>query len=481
MSRRAEVQLYSLEAEQVVLAGLMLANQTLSEVQDWLAPEDFWGADHAAIYAGIVALSLAGQPADGVTVGEWLHNQGVEDANHRASLAIDIAGSAYTAANVIPHAEIISSHSRRRRLADMLGRAYDAALHKREVSTEEIMSRVSALASELAPVNAGGLVPYRNYVAKFKDDLIARHRDGKPVGLPTPWSDLNKKIGGFRDGEVYVLAARSNMGKSTLAFQISRFNGLRNEHTAVFSMEMVGESAVARDVSALGKIPLGWVVGMESEFSAEDSDIYWSRTTPAMQKLMDASIVFDDAPQLSAPQIIARAKRAHAKKRLRLVVIDHLHEMALPGKQGEVIERGQAIRDVKGLAKQLGCPVVILAQLNRDAANGRPPEIKDIRGSGGIEEAADMILFVHRPDYYNPEDQPGVVQIIIGKGRNVRTGDVINLHGEFQYQRAVDWDDPEYEFVPPPRPAAAPESKAAPLAPRIGRRRSGYGRGGGDE
>ncbi|KAK6697376.1 hypothetical protein SNK04_014128 [Fusarium graminearum] len=105
----------------------MLANQTLSEVQDWLAPEDFWGADHAAIYAGIVALSVAGQPADGVTVGEWLHNQGGEDANHRASLAIDIAGSAYTAANVIPHAEIIASHSRRRRLADMLGRAHDAA------------------------------------------------------------------------------------------------------------------------------------------------------------------------------------------------------------------------------------------------------------------------------------------------------------------------------------------------------------------
>ncbi|KAK6697289.1 hypothetical protein SNK04_014207 [Fusarium graminearum] len=196
MSRRAEVQLYSLEAEQVVLAGLMLANQTLSEVQDWLAPEDFWGADHAAIYAGIVALSVAGQPADGVTVGEWLHNQGGEDANHRASLAIDIAGSAYTAANVIPHAEIIASHSRRRRLADMLGRAHDAALHKREVSTEEIMSRVSALASELAPVNAGGLVPYRNYVTKFKDDLVARHRDGKPVGLPTHGQTSTRRSAG---------------------------------------------------------------------------------------------------------------------------------------------------------------------------------------------------------------------------------------------------------------------------------------------
>lgn len=476
MSRRAEVQLYSLDAEQVVLAGLILANDTLSQVQDWLSPEDFWSHDHAAIYEGIVALCLAGQPADGVTVAEWVQNQGGEDASHRASLVFEIAGSAYTAANVVPHAEIIASHSRRRRLADLLGRAHDAALHKREVSTEEIMSRLSALASDLAPANAGGLVPYRHYVTRFKDDLVARHRHGKPVGLPTPWSDLNKKIGGLRDGEVYVIAARSNMGKSTLAFQISRFNGLRGEQTAVFSMEMVGESAVARDVSALGKIPLGWVVGMESEFSADDSDIYWSRTTPAMQQLMDASIVFDDAPQLSATQIIARAKRAHAKKRLRLVVIDHLHEMALPGKQGEVIERGQAIRDVKGLAKQLGCPVVILAQLNRDAANGRPPEIKDIRGSGGIEEAADMILFVHRPDYYNPEDQPGVVQIIIGKGRNVRTGDIINLHGEFQYQRAVDWDDPEYEFVSPPQPAPAPASKPSGLATRVGsRRRPGGG------
>ncbi|KAK6697080.1 hypothetical protein SNK04_014345 [Fusarium graminearum] len=188
--------------------------------------------------------------------------------------------------------------------------------------------------------------------------------------------------------------------------------------------------------------------------------------------MMGASILLDDDPQLSAPQIVARAKRAHARKPLRLVVLDHLHEMALPGKQGEVIERGQAMRDIKGLAKFLRCPILILAQLNRDAAKGERPQVKDIRGSGGIEEVADVILFVHRPDVYNPNDRPGLVEVIVGKGRNIQTGTVVALRNQYQYQRAVDWDGPTYEFNEAP---AEPKRPTRQLAPRLGSRRARQG------
>jgi replicative DNA helicase len=183
-----------------------------------------------------------------------------------------------------------------------------------------------------------------------------------------------------------------------------------------------------------------------SDLQGEDSEIYWERTTRAIEQLTTLDGVIDEDPQLSALQVSARAKREHRKKPLRLVVVDHLHEMALPGKQGEVIERGQALRDLKALAKYLKCPVVVLAQLNRDGGDdGKRPQLKHLRGSGGIEEVADLVLLVHRPDYYNPNDRPGLVEVVVAKGRNVKTGSVIALQNRFDIMRADDWEGPEPE------------------------------------
>ncbi|WWW34544.1 DnaB-like helicase C-terminal domain-containing protein [Stenotrophomonas rhizophila] len=124
------------------------------------------------------------------------------------------------------------------------------------------------------------------------------------------------------------------------------------------------------------------------------------------------------------------------------------------------------------MAKFLKCPVVVLAQLNRAGAEAKRPEVKHIRGSGGIEEVADVILFVHRPDVYNPTDRPGLVEVIVGKGRNIQTGTVVSLRNQYQYQRAVDWDGPAYEFNEAP---PEPRKPSRPLAPRLGSRRSRQG------
>lgn len=471
----ADMAPHNLDAEAAVLAGLLLHNSELANVQDWLSEQDFYSHQHRVVYGAIVALSGANKPADGVTVGEWIYANVADGADALAMMALELASTAYTAANVVSYAEVIVEHSHKRQFIDTCQKALQAACSRRGHSAEELAAHMAARLSSIAPVRSTGLRPYREVMKRFSDELLARHRDGKPIGMPTPWADVNKAIGGLQDGQVIVLAARSNMGKSLLGFQLARFTGLRGDAVAVFSMEMNDVDVAARDVAALGEIPLQWIIGQEGSDGNEDADLYWSRATAAISDMMGASILLDDDPQLSAPQIVARAKRAHARKPLRLVVLDHLHEMTLSGKQDEALERGQALRDLKGLAKFLKCPVVVLAQLNRAGAEAKRPEVKHIRGSGGIEEVADVILFVHRPDVYNPADRPGLVEVIVGKGRNIQTGTVIALRNQYQYQRAVDWDGPTYEFNEAP---AEPKRPTRQLAPRLGSRR---GRQGDDE
>ncbi|EKT4090776.1 AAA family ATPase [Stenotrophomonas maltophilia] len=471
-----DAQTFNLDAEMAVLAGLLLDNDVLANVQDWLTPADFYNPDHARIYECVLELCGENKLADAITAGEWLRDRHGTDGPRLAQLAYEIAGGAYTRANVVPYAEVVGEHSRMRSFIGTCERALQAAKSRRGYSAEQLASHLSTQMAEIAPVRAVGPRPYRDVVRRFADQLRDRHLNGTPIGLPTPWADINKAIGGLRDGQVIVIAARSNMGKSLMGFQLARFTGLRGDQVVEFSMEMVDTDVVARDVAAIGEIPLQWLVGNGDDASTEDADLYWSRATPAIDDLKDAAVLIDDDPQLSAPQIVARAKRAHRRKPVRLVVVDHLHEMSLPGKKSEADERGQALRDLKGLAKFLNCPVVVLAQLNRDGAKGARPKVTDIRGSGGIEEVADVILFVHRPDVYNPTDRPGLVEVIVGKGRNIQTGSVVSLRNEFQYQRAVDWDGPAYEFDAAPE---QPKNRKLPLAPRLGAR--GRNRGGSED
>lgn len=468
-----DAQTFNLDAEMAVLAGLLLDNDLLANVQDWLTAADFYSPDHARIYECVLELCGENKLADAITAGEWLLDKGGEDGRHLQELAYEIAGRAYTRANAIPYAEIVAEHSRMRRFIDTCQRALKAATGRSGHSAEQLASHLASQMADIAPVRAVGPRPYRDVVKRFATELRDRHVNGIPIGLPTPWKDVNKAIGGLRNGQVIVIAARSNMGKSLMGFQLARFTGLRGDQVIEFSMEMVDTDVVARDVAAIGEIPLQWLVGNGEDESAADSDIYWSKAGPVMDDLMKANVLIDDDPQLSAPQIVLRSKRAHRRKPVRLVVVDHLHEMALPGKKSEADERGQALRDLKGLAKFLDCPVVVLAQLNREGAKGERPKVTDIRGSGGIEEVADVILFVHRPDVYNPTDRPGLVEVIVGKGRNIQTGSVVSLRNEYQFQRAVDWDGPAYEFDDAPQ---KPKPQKLPLAPRLGAR--GRNRGG---
>lgn len=453
------------EAEMAVLAGLMFHNSMVVQVQDWLKASDFYFPDHGSVYQAIMALSEAGNPADAVTVSDWLYSSGEANAKALSTLAMEIGIHAYTAANVLSYAEVIVGHSRMRSFMDKCARALERAQAPRGASAEDLSSALALSLAEIAPARSTGLRPYRDALMSLRTQMEDRYHNGTPIGLDTPWEGVNKAIGGLRAGEVAVIAARSNAGKSVMGLQLARYNGKKGNKTALFSMEMMDADVAARDVAAEGSVPFSWVIGNHS--GGEDDNENWQKVGAGFAALMEASIVLDDSAGLDATQIAARAKRSHAQAPLTLVVVDHLHDMALPGKQGEVIERAQALRDLKKLAKQLKIPVVVLAQLNRGGAEGNRPTITDIRGSGGIEEVADLILFIHRPDQFNPNDRPGLVEVIVGKGRNVQTGTVVSLQSQYSYQRMVNW---EGEIPQPVQQAQPMRSAASGLAPKLGRK-----------
>lgn len=438
-----------LAAEEAVLGGVMLSPEWLVRLEGELrlAPEHFHSRRNRTVFTAILELASKGKAFDPIVVSEWFAANGASDMVEGGAFLVEIASSTWSAANVQAHAEIVIETWRRRRLADIGQKLTKLALTPGNRSAVQLANEVQHHLAQIAPAHSVGLVPYRQLLGPWFEDLTRRHDDGGLPGIETPWEDLNDVLHGLQDSELIVLAARSNMGKSVMAFQLSRHVGL-SQRVAVFSMEMNGNQIVRRDVAAVGQVPHRWLHEPRKD---EDSDMRWDRVANAIRDLRDIDVLVDTDPQLSSAQVIARCRRAHLQKPLRMVLIDHLHEMAVQGKQNEAIERGQIARDMKALAKELGCPVVLLAQLNRTAAHsgkagsgaaarGRPT-LDTLRGAGAIEEAADVVLFIHRPDYYDPEDRPGLVEVIVGKGRDVETGKVVNLHNRYDQMRMDPWGD----------------------------------------
>jgi replicative DNA helicase len=430
---------HSVEAEQAVLGGLMLRPAALAEISDWISEPDFYRRDHQCIYRAILELAEKDKPFDAVTIGEWFESMGMAEQVAGGAYLVELATNTPSSANIKAYAEIVLEKSQWRQLiaagTDAVNASFQPVGRDLAEVKQEFQRRLSSLGSD----HKTGPESAKVCLEALYEDLVRRFELNAMPGLPTPWRELNEITHGLQDGEVVVIAARSNMGKSVVGFQLSAFNALRGNRTVRFSLEMTKTQATRRDAAALGNIPYTWML------DPRDGD-HWSRLSEAIKELRGAPLLTDDTPRLSASQIAARAQREHLRAPVRMVLVDHLHEVKLPGKHGEVVERADALRDLKALAKRLGCPVVVLAQLNRgaskDPAEARRPRLTDLRGSGGIEEVADVVLFLHRPDYYKPDDMPGVIEVIVGKGRDIPTGKTIYLQNRFDVMRADDWEGP---------------------------------------
>lgn len=431
-------------AEQNVLGGLMLAPDRLPELSERLGEDDFYLPDHRLIYRAIAELDRKGKPFDAVTLGEWFESMGLADQVRGGAYLIELASTVFSAANVDAYAEIVIEKARLRRLIEVGTEAVNDGFLPSGRNADEIIEALQHRIVELLPRQRGGLRQAGETLNGWFARFTERYGLGdRMTGLPTPWAKLNEATHGLQPGKLYLIAGRPGMGKSVSGLNLALFTALRGHTTGVFSLEMPTDECHDRNIAALAHVPLDWVAAPHS-----DTDEDWlARMQPAIRDIKAAPLFIDDSAGLTVRQFEARARRIHRQQKLELLVIDHLHEFSVDPKLAR-FEYGQAAQVCKKLAKEWGIPVVALCQLNRSVAGrtDKRPVMSDLRESGELEQKADVIVFLHREDYYDTPDQAthlqGVVEMHIAKGRSIKAGGRICLRNRFDQARLENWEGP---------------------------------------
>lgn len=416
----------SVESEQSVIGGLIMKNEAFADISDWLSEDDFFRHDHRLIYRSIKELLDDSKPVDVITLGEWLEDNGLGTDTGGGSYVIQLASTIPSAANIVAYAEIVKEKSLLRQAVkigtDLVNSAFATDGSTSREITSETLTQLQEISGGARP-NSGP----RNLASIGKTwfaSLQERYNHGgEPIGLPLPWPDLNSSLSGLQGGLLYVIAARPSMGKSAIAVNILNPLVSRGKHALFFNLEMTGESIYSRSAAAMYEIPLDWFRN-----PAKDDD-QWSKASLAVKDNRERQLTIDDTAGLTIQQIVSRVKRVHMRNKIDLLVIDHLHIIALAGKTRPDIEIGQITLALKKVAKSLNIPVVLLAQLNRglEARTNKHPAMADLRESGSIEQDADVVMFLYRDDYYAAQEEresaaPGIIEINVAKQRDGSTG-----------------------------------------------------------
>jgi replicative DNA helicase len=446
---------HHVEAEQAVLGGLMIpeiGNAALARIVDWLSVEDFYRRDHQVIYAAIRSLAAQHKPFDCLMVGEWLEAQGQIELVANGAYLLDLSSTTPSAANIVAYAELVTDRAKLRKLIEVGTRIVNDGFQPNGRDTRDLIAEAQREVTQLAGnPRIGGVKGMKEVGLRWFDELQRRYEgQGGLLGLPTPWAKFNSLTAGLKSGELIVVAGRPSMGKSAFAVNVATCNALSGKRVLFFNLEMTDVSIYNRAIGSVMDVPLQWLRFPTDDARDADGDEvnYWPRITEGVRRMNGAGLLIDDTAGLRREQILARARREHMRSPLDLVIVDHLHLMPLPGKTRETVEIGEITRDLKALAKELGCPVMLLSQLNRslETRQSKRPVMADLRESGNIEQDADLIVFLYRDDYYaereeRPSEYPGLVEIIVGKQREGETGKVW-ARDRLAYGSLLDYDGP---------------------------------------
>jgi replicative DNA helicase len=426
---RIKVPPHSVEAEQAVLGGLMLDNRRFDEVAEIISASDFYRQDHRLIFGAAERLSGDSEPLDVVTLAEFLERAGdIEDAGGLSYLA-ELAEKTPGAANINAYAVIVRERSTLRQLVEVSGRITDSAFNPQGRNSDEILDEAERNVFQIAEsrVKEGtGPQAINPILTKALSRIEELFESGETTtGLTTGFKDLDEWTSGMQPADLLIVAGRPSMGKTTLAMNIVE-NALITSGAPilVFSMEMPADALVMRMLSSLGRIDQSRIRSGRLE---EDD---WPRLTSAVSLLKDKPLYIDDTPALSPTDMRSRARRIARENngQLGLIMVDYLQLMRVPGNtEGRTAEISEISRSLKGLAKELSCPVMALSQLNRSLEQrpNKRPVNSDLRESGAIEQDADVIMFVYRDEVYNEDtSDKGIAELIIGKQRNGPIGTV---------------------------------------------------------
>ncbi len=426
---------HSVEAEQAVLGGLMLDSNAWDAVADIVHASDFYRRDHRLIFEAIAEVAEIRGSCDAVTVSEQLERKGRLDEIGGLAYLGTIARDTPSAANVRAYAEIIRERSILRQLVAAGGEIAAAATDSRGGSASELVDeaerRIFAIA-ERGSRGKSGFIAIKDVLPQTIDRLDLLHQSpGEIRGVPSGFTQLDRKTTGFQAGDLIVIAGRPSMGKTTLAVNIAENAAIaKGVPSAIFSMEMSAEQLTLRLISSLGRVNQTHL--RTGNFSEED----WSRIQGALAQLSSAPIFVDESPALTPTEVRARARRLKREHNIGLIVVDYLQLMQVSGtKENRATEISEISRSLKALAKELQVPVIALSQLNRavEQRTDKRPVMSDLRESGAIEQDSDLILLIYRDEVYDPNTtRRGIADIIIAKQRNGPIGEVqLTFLGEY--------------------------------------------------
>ena len=416
-----------LDAEQSVLGGMLMNADAIADVVETLKPGDFYKPSHGAIFEAITDKFNAGEPADPVTIAAALDGAGKLSKVGGGPYLHDLLDAVPTAANAGYYAKIVQHKAVQRRLIAAGTRVVQFGYGAGDAHRlDELCGLAEQTILDAVDIGTGDEpLPIADYLNGMLDRLES---DEVETGLSTGLKDLDRLLGGLRPGQLVVGAARPGMGKSVLGCDLARHAALHcGVPTLMCSLEMSAEELVGRIVCAEAGGNLNWFTG-----KAKIPDDQIARTVQAATALNEAPLYIDAATDTTITRLRARARRLAAKERARgglgLIVVDYLQLMPSAGRaESREREIAEISRGLKLLAKELDCPVVALSQLNRnvEGRHDKKPMLSDLRESGAIENDADIVLLLHREDYYD-EDSPrkGEIDLNVAKHRSGQCGTV---------------------------------------------------------
>ncbi|MDR0573184.1 MAG: replicative DNA helicase [Tannerella sp.] len=432
ISETGKIQPQALEVEKTVLGALMLEKDAYSNVSEILRPECFYDKKHELIFESIVDLAVSGRPVDMLTVTEQLKKNGnlkaAGDLLYISELTNDVTGTAH----LEYHAKIIAQKFLSRELIKfsglIQGKAYDES-----IDVDDLMQEAEGKLFEISQRNIKKDAVQINPVINNAISAIQKAAQKKEglSGVSSGFTDLDKITSGWQNSDLIIIAARPAMGKTALVLSMAKNMAVNFKiPVALFSLEMSNVQLVNRLITNVCEL------SGEKIKSGRLEPYEWEQLDHKINELYDAPIYVDDTPSLSIFELRTKARRLVREHDVKCIIIDYLQLMNASGMAYGSREQEVSMisRSLKGLAKELNIPIIALSQLNRGVeartGEGKRPQLSDLRESGAIEQDADMVCFIHRPEYYGikedstGKDLTGLAEIIIAKHRNGAVGDV---------------------------------------------------------
>jgi len=414
----------NLDAEKSLLGALLLDKDIIVRVADVVRPADFYDERNGLVYSAILELYEDRQPVDLVTVTDKLSNLGKLEMVGGATKIAALTASTPSTAHAGQYAEIIANKATLRRLISASATIGELALTS-EMKLDDALDKSEQVLFAVSRKHLkNSFTMVKDVLNETFERIDSLHENrGQLRGVPTGFSDLDNMLAGLQGSDLMIIAARPSMGKTSLALNMA-LNAARDGHFAVgiFSLEMSKEQLIDRLLSTQSGID-AWKL-RTGNLAPDD----FEKLSEAMGKLADAPIYIDDTAFMTVMEIRTKARRLKTEKGLDLLIIDHIQLMeGSRSYEGRVQEISEISRSLKALAKELNIPVIAVSQLSR-AVEQRPrkiPQLSDLRESGSIEQDADVVLFVYREEYYEPDtSRKNIADIFIAKHRNGPTGKV---------------------------------------------------------